>query len=121
MVWVREDAGLEDGGKVLRVHAVDVGLGGKDGEQVEDVEQQLTVERWQLCDEVLVLGDGGAHVEAVHKLRPVGVDNKGLLDCMAEGLAEALIKVEWDNRLGQIVQVPAQNVGCIVHCVARPR
>jgi hypothetical protein len=43
VVGVREHAGLEDGGQVLRCHAVLVRLGGKHGEQVEDVQQQLPV------------------------------------------------------------------------------
>lgn len=42
---VREHSGLEDGGQVGGGHAVEVGLGGKDGQEVEDVEQQLSVER----------------------------------------------------------------------------
>ena len=44
VVGMGEHAGLEDGGEVLRRHAILVRLGREDGEQVEDVEQKLAVQ-----------------------------------------------------------------------------
>jgi hypothetical protein len=45
VVGMGEHAGLEDGGEVLGRHAVLVRLGRKYGEQVKDIQQELTVQR----------------------------------------------------------------------------
>jgi hypothetical protein len=69
VVGVGKNAGLKNGGKVMRVHPVQVRLGGEDGEKVEDVEEQLSVERRQLRDEFLVFCDSCLFVEILDKLR----------------------------------------------------
>lgn len=38
----------------------------------------------------------------------------------AEGLAEGIVVLEGYYRLGQLVEVSAEDVGCIMHGVARP-
>jgi len=63
MLWMRQETWLENGCEVGCGHLVEIGLGGKDGEKVEDIEQELTVERWQLGNQALVGANGGRWVK----------------------------------------------------------
>ena len=63
MLGMREETGLEDGSKIGSGHFVQIGFGRKDGKEIENVQKQLTVERRQLGDEVLVDTDGLDGVE----------------------------------------------------------
>lgn len=58
MGGVRQHTRLENGCEVLRVHAVLISFGGKNCEEIEDVEQQLPIKRGKLSNEPLVLFDG---------------------------------------------------------------
>jgi hypothetical protein len=75
MMRMGQHAGLEDGRQVLRVHPIVVRLGSKNREQIENVQKQLSIQRGQLCDEVLVSGDGIIHVEILDELGPFHVAN----------------------------------------------
>ena len=118
---VGEHSGLEDGGQVGGGHAVEVGLGGKDGQEVENVEQQLSVERRELLDELLVGNDCSLPVKPTF---PVDLDG-GLFPVrtpmtMSQWLPEALVELQRHNGLRQLVEVAAQDVGGVVDGVAGP-
>ena len=103
---VRDQAGLEDGGKVFGIHPVQLRFGGKDGQQVQDVEQELAVERGQLGDEPLVDLDGIGSEEffRLHRQR----------------ISESVVEVERNDRFRQLVEVPSQNIRRIMHRVTGP-
>jgi len=63
VLWVREKTWLKDGGKILRGHLVQIRLGRKHGEQIEDVKQQLSVERRELGDQGLIGTNGVVGIE----------------------------------------------------------
>lgn len=77
------------------MHAVLVGLGGKDGEQIQDVEQQLAVEGRQFSDQLLVCLDSPCHVGGGLL---VYLTNDGL-----EGCAEAAVEFERDDWLRELI------------------
>lgn len=114
-----EHARLENSGKVLRGHAILVRLGGKDGEQVENVEEKLAVQGRQLGDELLVLFNGALFVKVVDKLGSLGV-SRSLCGGATQRVAESFVQVEGDDWLRKIVEVSAQDVGGIVNCVSVP-
>lgn len=58
VLGVGEHAGLKDGGEVSGRHAILIGFGSKDGQEIENVEQQLLIERRQVANQLLVGGDG---------------------------------------------------------------
>ena len=72
---------LENGSKIRSRHLIDIGLGGEDGKQVQDVQEQLSVQRWQSLDLVLIYANGGIWVEASHRglLSFTGSDSFGLV------------------------------------------
>jgi len=72
---------LENGSKVRSCHLIDISLGGEDGKQVQDVQEQLSVQRWQSFDLVLIYANGGIGVEASHGglLSFTGSDSFGLV------------------------------------------
>jgi hypothetical protein len=90
---VGDDSGLEDRGEILGGHLIQIGLCGEDGKKIEDVEEQLTVEWWELSDKFLIALDCGIQVKSAsrwtlsfhlaHSLRLVS----------AEGLAKLIVKV----------------------------
>jgi hypothetical protein len=67
MVGMGQHARLEDGRQILRCHTVLIRLGRKHGEEIEDVQQQLSVQRRQLRDQLLVSRNGSVHVEILNE------------------------------------------------------
>jgi hypothetical protein len=43
-----------------------------------------------------------------------------LLGCASKGVAEFLVQIEGDDRLGEIVEVSSQNIGSIMYRVSIP-
>lgn len=120
VLGMREETGLEDGSKIGSGHFVQIGFGRKDGKEIENVQKQLTVERRQLGDEVLVDTDGldGVEVADIGGLHIHGTDSLGLV--ILKRVTEAFVELERDDGFGQLVEVPAQNVGSVVDRVATP-
>jgi hypothetical protein len=118
VVGVRQHAGLEDGGQILRRHAVLIRLGRKYGEQVEEVQQQLAVQGRQLGYELLVPDDGGVHVKVLDELGPLFVGPR--LGRPAQWFPELLIEIQRHNWLREVVEVTAQDVGGIMDRVTIP-
>jgi hypothetical protein len=54
MLWMRQDTRLENGSKIVSRHFVNIRLGSKNCEQIQNIQEQLAVERWQSFDEVLI-------------------------------------------------------------------
>lgn len=118
MLGMGEHSRLEDGGQIGRSHAVLIGFGGKDGQKIEDVEQQLLVQRRQFPDQLLIGGNGFGVVEKFCLVcRRRALD---LALVRAQGLAELLIEVQGHDRLGQLVEITTEDVGGIMHGVAGP-
>lgn len=117
--WMGEHAWLENGSQVLRVHAVNVGLGGEDGEQVQDIKHQLAIEWRQLSNQLLVSEDGGVHVEIFDKLGAIGI-TCGLPSGSFQRFSKLLIQFERDHRLREVVEVATEDIGGIVNCVPIP-
>ena len=116
---VGEHAGLEDGGKVLWVHPVLVGLGGEDSEEVEDIEQELPIQGWKFGDELLVLFDSALHVEVVDELGPLALA-RGLGGRALQRCPKLFIQVYGHDGLGEVVEIAAKDVGGIVDGVSGP-
>lgn len=119
MVGMRQHSRLEDRSQVLGRHPVLVRFGSKDGQQVENVEEELAVKRRQLCDEVLVLDNGLVLVEVILELWSLGVAN-GLFRGALEGLSEFFVEVQWDDGLGEVVEVSSKHIRGVVHGVSVP-
>ena len=49
--------------------------------------------------------------------RPTALD---LFLINAQGFAEALVEFQRDDRLGELVQIPTEDVRSVVYCIARP-
>ena len=118
MLGMGEHAGLEDGGEVGGGHAVLIGLGGKDGQEIENVEQQLLVERGQVANQLLVGGDGFGMVVGFGL--GGGDDSAGLGLIDAQGLAKLLVRVQGHDWLGELVEIAPEDVGGIVDGIAGP-
>jgi hypothetical protein len=120
VLWVGKETWLKDGSKICRGHLVQIRLGREDSQKVEDVQEQLSIERWELSDEALVSanslvwierpGDGSLQVHWSHSLSLM----------VSQRIAESVIEVEGDYRLGQLVEISAQDVCRIVHSIASP-
>ena len=118
MLGVGEHPRLEDGGQIRRSHAVLLGFGSKDSQEIEDVEQQLLVQRRQFPDQLLIGGNGFGMVEEfrlVCRRRALDLALVG-----AQGLAELLVEVQGHDRLGQLVEITTEDIGGIMHGVAGP-
>lgn len=118
MLGMGEHAGLEDGGEIGRGHAILVGFGGKDGQEIENVEQQLLVEWGEVANQLLVGGDGFGMVVGFGL--GGGDDSLGLGLIDAQGLAKLLVNVQRHDWLGQLVQIAPEDVGGIVDGIAGP-
>lgn len=116
MVGVGQHARLEDGGQIGGGHAILVGLGGKDGKEVEDVEQELLIQGRQFADQLLVGGDG---LGVVKVLVRSAVGQGGVL-VDAQGFAEALVELEGDDGFGELIEVAAEDIGGVMDGVAGP-
>lgn len=116
---MREHAWLENGGQVLRVHAINVGLGGEDGEQIQDIKHQLAIEWRHLGDQLLIPDDGSVHIKIFDKLGAVGVAS-GLPSGTVQRVSKLLIQFERDYRLREVVEVATEDIGGIVNRVSIP-
>lgn len=99
---VRQHAWLKDGSQILRVHAVFVCLGCENSQEIQNVEQQLSVQGRQLLDELLVLDDSAINVEVVDELRTISITDGGL-GCAAKGISELLVQIERYDGLWEVV------------------
>jgi hypothetical protein len=54
MLGMGEQSGLEDGGQIARIHPILVGFGSEDRQEVENIQEQLLVQRGELSNELLV-------------------------------------------------------------------
>lgn len=114
MLWVRQHARLEDSSQIAASHAILIGLGCKYCKKIENIQQQLSIEWRELSDKALVLKNDAIHI----LLRPwlATVVHRVL----SKRLSKPVVKVQWDNWLGKLVQVSAKHVGGIVHRVSFP-
>lgn len=118
MLRMRDGARLEDGRQIGRRHPVQVGLGGKHRQKIEDVEEELSVERGEFADQLLVCR---------HRLRIVQLTRLGGLRIGLglslvgfEGFAEAVVELERHDGLRELIQVSAEDIGGIVDSIAGP-
>jgi hypothetical protein len=120
VLGMRQETGLEDGSKIGSCHLVEVRLAGKDCKEIENVEEQLAIQGRQLGDEALVDADSldGVEVADVGGLHVHRADGLGLV--VLKRVAEAFVELEWDDGLGQLVEVSTQDVGGVVDRVATP-
>lgn len=120
MLRMREDPGLKDGGEIRGGHFIHIGLCRKHGEQVEDIQQELAVERRQGLDLVLIYAHCGVRIESTNRwILPFnGANRFGLV--VPQRLTEGVIMLQRNNGLGEVVKVATQDVGGIVHRVACP-
>jgi len=77
----------------------------------------LSVERRQLCDELLICGNRKVEVEAA--------DGRDLSVMCRQHLlkrySEAFVKFKRYNGFWKLIEVSSENVGSIMHTVARPQ
>lgn len=118
MLGVGEHARLEYGGEVGGGHAILVGFGGKDGQEIENIKQQLLVERGQVANQLLVGGDGFGMVVGFGLGSGDDTLGLGLID--AQGLAKLLVNIQGHDWFGQLVQIAPKDVGGIVDRIAGP-
>lgn len=116
---MRQHAWLENSSQVLRIHAVDVGLGGKDGKQIEDIKHQLTIEWRQLGNQLLISDDGGVHIEILDELGAISVAG-GLPGGPFQRFSKFFIQFQGDHWFREVVEVATEDVGGIVDCVSIP-
>lgn len=116
---MRQHARLEDSSQILRVHAVNVGFGGEDCEQVQDIKHQLAIERRQLGNQLLVSDNGGIHIEIFDELGAIGVAS-GLSSGSFQRFSKFLIQFKGNDRLRKVVEVATEDVGGIVDRVPIP-
>lgn len=119
MVGMREHARLENGSQVLRRHAVLISLGSENGEQIKNVEEQLAVQWRQDLDQLLVFVNGLGLVKVVGQLSALDIAHS-LLSMSLERLSKLLIQIQWNHRLGKVVEVAPKNVSRVVHRVTVP-
>lgn len=117
---MRQKTGLEDGSKIGSCHFVEVRLAREDSKKIKNVQKQLAIQGRQFGDEALVDANSLDRVEVadVRGLHVHGSDGLGLV--VLERVAEAFVELERDDRFGQLVEVPTQDVGGIVDGVATP-
>lgn len=105
MLRVGNQTRLEDGRQVRCWHQINVRFGGEDGKKIEDVEQQLAVERRQLADQLLV-----------------GFDRLCLIDGFVapKRLTKTIVVIKRDDWFRELVEISPQDIGSIVNGVAGP-
>jgi hypothetical protein len=69
---------------------------------------------------MLVVSHGIVWVEASYGRRLTFDGTNSFRLVVAQWLAEAVIVAEWNDRLRQMVEIAAQDVGSVVNCVTRP-
>ena len=69
---------------------------------------------------MLIYAYGSVRVEATYRWRLAFNGTNGLGLVVAQRLAEGVIVLQRNNGLREIVEVPAQDVRGVVHCVASP-
>lgn len=119
MRGVRQHAGLENGRQILRVHAVLIGFGSKNGQQIQNVKKQLFVKRGQFGNYLLVFDNGSSLVKVFNELRTICIADC-LLCSPSKGVAEFLVQVQRHYRLGQVVEISSEYRGGIVDGVSVP-
>lgn len=116
---VGEHAGLEDGCEILGRHPIQVRLGGKHGEQIKDVQQQLAVQGREFRDELLISRYGRTFVKGLGRLRRLGVAGS-LGSGPFQRFSELLIEIQRNHRFGEVIEVATEDVGGIMNCVTVP-
>ena len=120
VLGMRQQSWLEDGSQIRRCHLIDISLCSENGKEIQNVEQQLPVQRGQSLDLVLVYAHGGVWVKAANR-RGLSLAGPYSLCLVAlEGVSKGIVVLQGDYGLREVVEVAAQNVGGIMHRVAGP-
>jgi hypothetical protein len=64
MLWMGQDTRLKNGCKIVSRHFVNVRLGSKDCQQIQNVQEQLAVEGWQSFDQMLIYPHGCIRIKS---------------------------------------------------------
>jgi hypothetical protein len=107
VLWVRKQTRLEDGSQVRRGHLVQIRLARKNCQQIQNVQQQLTVKWRKFCNETLEDSNSSFLVEITNSwaLCVHCANSLGLV--VLQGIAEAFVEFQGNDRLGKLIEVPS--------------
>jgi hypothetical protein len=120
VLWVRKQSRLEDGGQVRCSHLVQIRFAGKHRKQVQDIQQQLAVKWREFCNQRLEDPNSSIRLEVAYRRALCIHRTNGLRLVVLQGIAEALVKFQRNNRFGKLVEISSQNVGRVVHGISSP-
>jgi hypothetical protein len=120
VLWMAQNTRLEDGRQICRGHLVQIGFAREDGQQVQNVQQELAIEWRQLSHELLVHCNRCLLIEMAHARTLRFYLTHGLRLVVPQWISKALVEAQRDYRFWQLIKVPPENIRRIVHCETSP-
>jgi hypothetical protein len=88
-------------------HLVDISLGSENCEEIEDIQEELSIERRQALDQVLIYSHNGVWIETPRRRRLSFNVTHGFRLVAAQRLTERSIVPQRNNGLREVIEVPS--------------
>lgn len=120
MLRVAEDARLKYCGQILRGHLVQVGLARKHSQKIENIQQQLSVQRREFRDERLVGRDRRSLIKVSDAWTLCIQRPNSLRLVISDRVSKAVVEIQRYYRFGKLVEVSSKNIRRVVDSIPGP-